>query len=417
MKGAGVFRAFDEVLGHLDRLGLFHMDFELDRVRRAASVLGFDRTTTPVIQIVGTNGKGSTASFLASLARAHGLRVGLYTSPHFVTPRERIRINGSMLPGSAWTDPASEVLAAAPELTYFEFLTVLAFLIFVRADVDLMVMEAGLGGRYDATTALRADLVCFTPIALDHEKVLGSTVEAIAADKAGAVRERTPVLTGVQSPEVLQVLERAAAVRQAPLLRAHETAHLPRGVRLGLAGPHQHDNAELALAAWTVLARRIGRIPDPAAVAQGLAEARIDGRLQYIPADAVRGDPPFLLDGGHNPHGLKALHKALKEEGLHPSAVIFSCLADKDIDALLPVVRRIANGAPLYVPTIQDNERAMDGDELAARLGCGAQAFPRLYPALKAAASLDPFPTDDRPVLVCGSLYLLGEFFTLRPQS
>jgi len=206
------------------------------------------------------------------------------------------------------------------------------------------------------------------------------------------------------------------AARQAPFLRAQGVAHLAPDIRLGLAGPHQRGNAELALAAWTVLARQIGRNTDPEAVARGLAEARIAGRLQRIPADAERGEPPFLLDGGHNPHGLQALHKALKTEGLRPSAVIFSCLADKNVDALLPLVRRIADGAPLFVPTIQDNERAMSGEELAVRLGGGAQAFPRLHAALRAAAALDPFPTDACPVLVCGSLYLLGEFFTLRPQ-
>lgn len=413
-----MFRTFDDVLTHLDTLGLFHVDLGLDRVRRAAAALGFERAAAPVVQVVGTNGKGSTATFLASLALAHGLKVGLHTSPHFVTPRERIRIDGAMLPPDLWTELASEVHAAAPDLTYFEFLTVLSFAAFARSGVDVMIMEAGLGGRYDATTALKADLVCYTPIALDHERVLGTTVSAVAEDKSGAVRPAKPVLSGPQPPEALQVLKRAAAAVKAPFLNARDVAELPPGVRLGLVGPHQRDNARLALAAWTLLARENGWSVEPHAVARGLGKAHIAGRLQGVPAVPERGDPPFLLDGAHNPHGLSALRTALRAAEVRPGAVIFSCLADKNVEAMLPLVREIADGAPLFVPSIQDNERAVSGEELASR--CGAVAVPRLHAALEAVREQAARPgsefAEKRPVLVCGSLYLLGEFFTLRPQ-
>ena len=177
------FHSFDDVQDHLDALGLFHMDFGLDRVRNALDALGLLTPPFVTVQIVGTNGKGSTSTFLSCVARAHGLKVGLYTSPHFVTPRERIRINGTMLPADRWPVLADRVMEAAPNLTYFEFLTALGLLAFAEAGVDLVVMEAGLGGHYDATTAMPVQAVCFTPIGMDHEKILGPTLTDIASDK------------------------------------------------------------------------------------------------------------------------------------------------------------------------------------------------------------------------------------------
>ena len=159
-----------DIQRHLDSLGLFHMDMGLGRMRRALAALDLARPPFVVAQVLGTNGKGSTSAFLASLALAHGCRVGLYTSPHFVSPTERIRIGGpeqpicAPWPAENWVEPANQVMAVAPELTYFEFLTVLALLGFAREGVELAVLEAGLGGRHDATTAVAADLLCYAPI-------------------------------------------------------------------------------------------------------------------------------------------------------------------------------------------------------------------------------------------------------------
>lgn len=432
------FRTFEDVQDHLDGLGLFHMDFALDRVRRAVATLGLDRPPCFTVQVIGTNGKGSTSTFLASLARAHGLKTGLYTSPHFVTPRERININGRLLPESRWPALACRVHEVAPELTYFEFLTVLGYLAFAEEGVELAVMEAGLGGRYDATTALPAHMLCYTPISLDHQAVLGHTPVAIATDKAGAIRSAAPVFTAPQRADVLDVLRAAAARWNAPLhLTGPDTAE---GFALGLWGPHQRINAALALTAWREARVQMGltgagQLGQAGAEAAGLAQARIAGRLHW--------QPPYLLDGAHNLQGLESLRDALLGAGARPSAVIFSCLGDKDVDAMLPILLQAAQGAPFFVPTIQDNERAMLGDELAARLrGLGARAcgYGRLSQALAAlrearggmdaaqgAAGSHPLPphplqdgsqpTAGELVLVCGSLYLLGEWFTLFPEE
>ena len=413
------FHHFDDVQDHLDGLGLFNMDFSLDRMRKALAALGLDHPPFAAVQIVGTNGKGSTSTFLACLARAHGLKTGLYTSPHFVTPRERIRIDGKMLPESEWPALAERVLRAAPALTYFEFLTALGLLAFAEAGVDFVVLEAGLGGHYDATSAAPAEAVCFTPIGMDHEKILGPTLTDIATDKAQAMRPGVPAFTAPQEEEALACLRRAAKEKGAEL---HETAELPfPETPLGLAGPHQRVNARLALAAWRWLASRQSWAQRPEAVASGLAGAHFPGRFQRLPAG--EGRPPLILDGAHNPHGLRALEQAVLDARITPSAVIFSCLADKDVSHMLPFVRRIAGDAPLFVPTIQDNERAMNGEDLARLLaeGRGAartEAVQRISLALREAARcVPPDGAEAHPVLLCGSLYLLGEFFILHPDA
>ena len=420
-----IFHSFEQVQNHLDHLGLFHMDFGLDRMRRALRALALSETPYPVVHIVGTNGKGSTSTFLASLATAHGLKTGLYTSPHFLTPRERIRINGAMLSPKRWTALASRVHEAAPDLTYFEFLTAAGLLAFAEEHVDLAVLEAGLGGRYDATTAAPAQLLCYTPIAMDHENVLGHTIGAIASDKAGAIRPMPNgsfVLTGPQPREALDCLARAAEESGVPFV-AVEPRALPFGLlelsdpasipRLGLAGPHQITNSRLALAAWEFLCAERGWRLTREATLKGLAYARLAGRFQFIPADA--GLPPIILDGAHNPHGLNALAAALEEARIRPRAVIFSCLADKNRQEMLPLIRRIAGNSPVFTPTIQDNERAMSGEVLAEELGSNAVPAQRLRLALDAAAMTKPADAE-QPVVLCGSLYLLGEFFTLYPN-
>ena len=413
------FHSFDDVQDHLDALGLFHMDFGLDRMRNALDALGLLTPPFVTVQIVGTNGKGSTSTFLSCVARAHGLKVGLYTSPHFVTPRERIRINGTMLPADRWPVLADRVMEAAPNLTYFEFLTALGLLAFAEAGVDLVVMEAGLGGHYDATTAMPVQAVCFTPIGMDHEKILGPTLTDIASDKSQAMRPGVPAFTAPQEAEALDCLLRTAQEKGAEL---RETASLPfPQSALGLAGPHQRVNARLAIAVWDWLADQHHWPNMPETTAKGLASAHFPGRFQRIPA--CNGLPPLILDGAHNPHGLRAFETAVRDADIQPAAVIFSCLADKDISDMLPFIRRIAGDAPLFVPTLQDNERAMNGEELAKLLAEGrgpaiTQPTQRLSLALKETASFVPAEDADRhPVLLCGSLYLLGEFFNLHPQT
>ncbi len=312
--------SYADVLAHLDGLGLFHMDMGLGRMESALRALGVTRLPCPVVQVAGTNGKGSTASFLQSLSMAHGFRTGLYTSPHFLSPTERIRMDCRPLPESAWPGLANRALAAEPGLTYFELLTVMTVLAFQDAEPDLLIFEAGLGGRHDATTALPADLVCFTPIGLDHQAVLGPDIAAIAADKADAMRPGMfAAVSAPQTEDARAALQRRADAVELPLYTADSGAALPplallpEDAELGLAGPHQRVNAQTALLAWALLCRRQGWRTDERTIRRGLSEAFIPGRLQKVASrDAY---PSFLLDGARQP----ARHERPGSGSAHPA--------------------------------------------------------------------------------------------------
>lgn len=462
------FSTFQEIAAHMDGLGLFHVELGLSRMRRALAALDLERPPFAVVQIIGTNGKGSTAAFLAGLCRVHGCRAGLYTSPHFVSPEERIRVDGAPVPGSCWPALANAVMEAQPRgetLTYFEFLTVLALLLFREARVDVAILEAGLGGLHDATSAVAADLLCYTPVALDHAAILGPTLAHIARDKAGAMRGPQPVFSAPQYPVAMRELQAAAAALGAPLRVAAPLGPAWEG-RLGLAGQHQRINAGLALAAWRQIAPLLGKAADDAATqARALQQAFLPGRLQHVPASSEW--PELYLDGAHNPHGMLALLRSLEhrpcpraganaalrtmpDAGTAPppgralGAVLFSCLADKDWQPAAAMLKsalqrqgqsrtgwpaRRARPAPILVPQLR-NPRAARACEVAAwlnRTGAAtATAFTgpdALAQALGAAlthcrdgSGPDGHDGHDRPALICGSLYLLAEFYEQAPH-
>lgn len=493
------FSDFSALSAHLDNLGLFRMRPGLTRVKAVLNRLGLLRPPFLVAQVAGTNGKGSVATMLSALAREHGLKSGLHTSPHLLSVRERIRVDGQMLDENTWARLGNTLMAhGGGELTYFEFVTVLAVLAFARHGVDLAVMETGLGGRFDATTAMEADLLIFTPIDLDHQNVLGNSLAVIAADKAGAIRPGKPVLSCPQKPEAMHELRIAAKARGSALRvlsgaeplfapfgpdepatdnpRRPETAPLAQQgpdrlekPLLALAGPHQLENARLALAAWRLLTRgmelegadallkrppapgqaavtnriraakteepaRADSLPATAQEASALRRAWLPGRMHFIaPGAATRpgdplaanalGRPALLLDGAHNSHGLAALGLALAGAGIAPGAVIFSCLQDKDIATLLPLLRSLATG-PVFVPPIAGNPRACDPVQLARDIGLNASPTKSLTEALTLAAGHmaerlpEAFAPEERrnPLLICGSLYMLGEFYTIFPE-
>lgn len=418
------FASFEDLSAHLERLGLFRMRPELGQLRLVLATLASHapvRRARAAVQVAGTNGKGSTATFIASLAAAHGRTAGLFTSPHFVSFRERIRVNGIAVRESVLLEEANMVMAAGgASLTYFEFVTALAALVFARENVEIAVWETGLGGTWDATTALDADMVAYTPIGLDHCAILGSTHAAIATDKAGAMRAGKPVFTAPQSPEALHALTTAAGEKGCPMT---VVPPLPDDIPLGLAGEHQRTNAALALAVWREMAKQSGSESSPENEAGGLAKAFIPGRFHYVPPCPERGHPPFLLDGAHNGHGMAALGKSLARNGISPSAVIFACLEDKLATDLIPHLRALATG-PVFVPPIPGNPRALPPETIAERIGLAASPAASVEDAIqRSAAHIAAYMPGEaaarpmrHPVLFCGSLYMLGEFFALRPD-
>jgi len=409
---------------YLESLGLFHMELGPRRMHAALASLALTTLPHLAVQVVGTNGKGSTGAFLAGLLAAHGLPTGLYLSPHFRSVRERILLAGKPLPEADWLAAANAVLAAtapggdAARLTYFELLTVMAAWMFTRQGAEAAVYEAGLGGAGDATTALTRDLVLFTPIGMDHASVIGPTLTDIAHDKALAMVPGGVAITGPQTPEALAVLHREAdrlgtKLREAgklasydpsqrkAVLRGQKHLEIPH-VKLRLAGPHQARNATLALAGFSLAAEILGLTPDPDAIRRALAETFIPGRLHLLRLPDMQAG--LLLDCAHNPPALTALTEALASLAIKPTAVIYTCLADKDLDAMIPLVRNLTTGR-IYVPELPGISRARPAAEVAKALGPQAHVVEDPAAALQAVRELPG------TVLACGSMYLLAALF------
>lgn len=383
----------------LERKGLFHIDFGLERVRAALAQTGL--LSCPVIQVMGTNGKGSTCAFLASLAAAHGLKAGLYTSPHFISVKERILVNRRQIDEGLWLDCANQLkrLPLTADLTYFEFLTLLAVMLFAKMGVEVAIFEAGLGGRHDATSAIPACIQCYGPTGMDHAAVIGPGLAQIAADKAAAMRQGSFVFAAKQFPIAKEVLM-CQAQRTLANLQFVET--LPGDTPLGLQGKFQLDNAAVALATWRKLAAMLGI--DSTKEDAGLADAFMAGRRQLIAFGVSR----MLLDGAHNPHALRAL---LADLPFKPDLIIFSALADKDWRAGLAMLLRLR--CPVLIPQL-GNERAADAAAMASWANGIRPGSARPMENVQSALAL--LQQTKGSCLTCGSLYLLSEFFTIYPQ-
>ncbi len=341
---------------HGIKLGLETMRTLLDRV-------GNPHRSLRVLHIAGTNGKGSTAAMVASVLQQSGRHVGLYTSPHLVEFRERIRVNGCMITEHAVEDLIARLRAAlydGLEPTFFEMTTALAFLYFADSAVDVAVLEVGLGGRFDATNVVEQPLACaITTIGLDHQEYLGRTEEAIAFEKGGIIKPFVPVVIGRMGQEAERVLRRIAQNRSAPLwqlgrdfamggnrpdrLTYHGVTRVCEDLSCGLAGRHQWDNAACALAMLEAVGRA-GIDTDVVAVRDGLRTVSWEGRLE-----SIEGYPQVVLDGAHNPAAAHVLAEYLKDFAIgHPPAriiLVWGMMRDKDhrgfIAPLLPVVSEI----------------------------------------------------------------------------
>ena len=398
--------------------------------------LGDPQNSYPSVLVAGTNGKGSTAAFLASILRAAGLRTGLYTSPHLVRFEERITVDGEIIPPeetarlvSLVQEQVEQMVARGGEterLSFFETATAMAFRHFQDRQVDLAVVEVGMGGRLDATNVVDAISCLITPIDLDHREHLGSTVGAIAWEKAGILKAGGRAITAPQSPEALEVLKRAAAVRGATLVELEQIWRVAEGtgdaltlvpaadpasrlenLTLSLDGRHQRTNAALAVAAATRLPNFQERISEEA-IRRGLAEARWPGRCEVVDER-----PTLLLDGAHNPASARALRHFLVESYTSKGkkvVMIFGAMQDKDITGMMEVLFPCASRVIL---TRAETPRAADPvvlESLARRFKTPAVRAPGLASALSAARD-EAGP--DGVVCVTGSLYLVGDVKTL----
>jgi dihydrofolate synthase/folylpolyglutamate synthase len=389
---------YPESIDWLFSTQMFGIKLGLDGPRRLLKeYLAYPAHGVKVIHVAGTNGKGSTCALIDSVARASGVRSGLFTSPHLVDYRERIRVSGEEIPEDACAAMLAELrdLCAGLEHhpTFFEISLALAMRWFRERECELIVLETGMGGRLDATTAVPADVCAITPVGLDHMQWLGDTVEEIAAEKAGIFVAGKPAFSSPQEAGVKRVLEREANERRVPL--SFVAAPLA-GYPLALAGEHQRWNAALALECLHAAGLRL----DYEAVRHGLSSVRWPGRFECF----ERGGRQIVLDGAHNPQGAAVLAAAWRERfGERRATLVFSAVAAKDIAGILGLLVPLAESIHLC-PV--DTPRALAADDIAACLPPGA-APARLHGSFDAA--FDAALAGPGPVLVAGSLFLVGE--------
>ena len=438
---------YSEAIQFLYGLQMFGSHFGLENTFRLAALAGNPQDRLRFIHVAGTNGKGSTCAMLESIYRAAGLRVGLFTSPHLVSFRERIQVNrkliseadvarlveklerGSPTRSTLKTDEVSESSEApapakhcgsqtrAPEdrqdacPTLFEFATVMALKYFAEQKCDLVIWETGLGGRLDATNIVTPLVSVITNIAFDHTQWLGDTLGKIAAEKAGIIKNGIPVVTGVDEPEALAVIERIAKEKNSPLIKVgqasslspfEKTKKLEAGKMpvLRLPGEHQKRNAALALATVEILQNQIP--VSEKQIRDGLQNVNWPGRLQLI--EKPNGQK-ILLDGAHNLAGVETLRAALEKNftNVRP-ALIFGALADKNWAGICRVLAPLAS--KIFTVRVVSN-RTTDTGELAkvfraANPAATVTAWDNLAGALNASKD-EPF------VVITGSLYLVGE--------
>lgn len=422
----------DAVLERLLSLHPKRIDLVLDRIRRLLAALDHpERKLPPILHVAGTNGKGSVCAFSRAMLEAQGMRVHVYTSPHLVRFHERIRIAGKIVDEDelvATLEECESVNAGAP-ITFFEITTAAAFLAFSRHRADALVLEVGLGGKYDATNVVESPrAVAIAPVGLDHQEFLGSSLADIAAEKAGIVKPNMPVVAGVQDDIAGDVIARRAEALGAPLFLYGRDffAHQEQGRMIyqdehglldlplpRLAGRHQIDNAALAIA----LLHRAGWGQE-AAVEKGLRSVEWPARLQRLShgplIDLAPNDAEIWLDGGHNPHGAAAIARAMadfEERAEKPLYLICGMLKTKDAAGFFSAFQGLARHvATVSIPGEAASRGSGELYDLARASGLDASPADGLDDAMMQVSAWSrarPFEGPPR-ILICGSLHLAG---------
>ena len=398
----------DRLLGSFAQRGV---DLGLDRSLTVLERLGNPQNQVPIVHIAGTNGKGSTCAFVDAALRANGYRVGRYTSPHLISWCERLQINGQMVSSDRLLQAVQAVLAAADgiDLTPFELLTAAVWLVLADSDLDIAVIEVGLGGRLDATNVVAQPLVtAITSIGHDHQAVLGSTLGAIAAEKAGILKANRPVVLGVLPTEAETVIRDQADRLQAPITAIEPATTTDLGFwqsqgltyQSGLIGDVQRINSAIAIAILRQLQQQGWALQDEA-IAQGLANTSWPGRLQWLDYQGRR----LLIDGAHNLEAAIALRQAVDQLFPNQSVTwLLGMLRAKDAQAVLNTLLRSGDRC-IAIPVPEHD--CWSPQELQAwveQLGAATLI------AADWAEGLAIAQTHPQAIVFCGSLYLIGDF-------
>ena len=419
---------YQESIAYLESLGQFGIRLGMERIKQLLFVLGHPENQIKTIHVAGTNGKGSVTTMISTILLEAGCRVGKFTSPHLVKYNERIQINEQDITDEEFAKVLTTVREFADDLvkkgvceqpTQFEILTAAAFHYFALNRVDYAVVEVGLGGLWDSTNLIKPLVSVITNIALDHTKVLGNTIEEIALQKAGIIKEQVPVVTGAEG-DALGPIRVMSAVKQAPLyeygvsFRGQEISSSMDGQKfrlmagtnyaseyeLQLPGGHQIRNAALAIVAAKIVSKQDPRITEEH-LHLGAAHTKWPGRLEKIAAA-----PDVILDGAHNPNGAEALRNALdKYYPEQKRAFVFGMMGDKSVDEVIKILFRPSD--TVFTVRADDGPRAAEAADLAERVGSNAVPADSVGRAFRLACEA---AGKDGVVCVCGSLYLVGTF-------
>lgn len=419
--------AYRSLLERLYALSKGGTKFGLGRVSRVLATLGHPELSFPTVHVAGSNGKGSTCAFLAAILSAHGRRVGMYTSPHLISLTERIQFISACLPEQiaqdelvSAADRVEEVAPGFGDLSFFEAVTCAAMVAFERRSVDIAVVEAGLGARLDATRLIDPDVAVLTDLSLEHTDILGESIEEIATEEGAVIRPKRPIVAANGPPGAMRVIEDLAKAAGAPLYRIGDQLRFRlygdgtldlfvfertiERVKLSLLGPHQLRNALLASAAALLVEPTIAH----ETIKRGLESAIWPGRMEIFER---AGAPPVLLDGAHNPHGAEVLAVGLRADSRfeRPLHFVFGVLSDKDLSEMLSQLAPMAASFTLARPS---SLRARDPEEIRdilmdARPRVPARVASTLGEAMDLATARAR--ADNGWVVVCGSLYLVGD--------
>ncbi len=408
---------YPEALSFLARVRGMWMKLGLERVQQLADALGNPEKRLRFVHVAGTNGKGSTCAFAASILQEAGYRVGLLTSPHLVSPRERIQVNGELISREALAEGAGVIKRlmesgkADAETTFFELITGLALWHFEQQKVDYVVWETGLGGTLDATNIVQPEVCAIPTIGFDHMHKLGETLSAIASQKAGILKARAPLVTSVEQPEAFEVLQVRARELGCPVVRigpdwpaedlgitgGRQRARLNgKEYALGLLGAHQAHNAACAVASVEQL--KLAKI-NPDAISRGLERAQWPGRFQKL-----QENPPLVLDGAHNLEGARAAIQTWRAcYGAQRYHLGFAVVEDKPVAEMIRVLAEGATGVTLMP---MRSSRAAEPESLRSHFGA--------LPVQIASSVTDGWTqlqekAKHGPVLIAGSLFLAGE--------
>ena len=403
------------VIEYIHSHGRFSGKAGLHRIKALCDALENPQDKLKFIHLAGTNGKGSTATMIASIMQKAGYKTGLFTSPFLVKFNERIKINGQMISDFDLERLTKKVSKAEKNIKIpegekigeFEFVTALAFLYFLEQKCDIVVLETGLGGSFDATNIIKNPQVSvITPISLDHVQVLGNTLAEIASTKAGIIKPNCKAVTAAnQASEVLEVLKNVKSdiIEPEPVfqskcdLKGGSFIFKNQEYKISMIGEHQIQNAQTALQTIFELKSMDWSISENA-IKQGLECAKISGRMEKI-----HENPLILLDGGHNIDGVKSIESTaktlLKDRKLH---LVVGMVSDKDVKVCTSILNKLSD---FIIITEPDNPRAMDAAQLAKCFNKKVEIYKNSYDAFEKALEI---PKEDA-VIICGSLYLIGE--------